>query len=71
MRQSTDHLRVASVAAVGVLRDVMVDDSCPAAVRIQAAGLVLSYCYKAVELDDVVTRIAALEEAQDNATTRH
>lgn len=71
VKQSTDHLRASSITAVATLREVMCDESCPAAVRIQAASYVLSYCYKAVELDDVVRRLDALEESQDNATRTH
>lgn len=67
VKQSTDHLRAASVAAVATLRDVMSDESCPAAVRIQAASYVLSYCYKAVELDDITARLDKLEEAATDA----
>ena len=68
---ATDALRAGSITAVATLREVMCDESCPAAVRIQAASYVLSYCYKAVELDDITARLDKLEEAAADAPKYH
>ena len=68
---TTDTLRLAGVEAVTQLRAILADPSCPAAVKVQAAGCVLAHLYRAVEISDVVDRIAALEEAQQNAPRQY
>lgn len=49
--------------AAGALQEVLSDKKAPAAVRVQAARVVLEFAIKAVELDDLQQRLDALEAA--------
>lgn len=55
-------LQRASSDAVTVLRDLMMKDDAPAAARITAARTVLDYAIRAVEIDELKTRVEELEE---------
>ncbi len=65
-RQAVGHavtrLQQLSGAAVGVLVQVMADKANPAATRVNAAKTVLEFSFRAVGLEDLAERIAALEQ---------
>jgi hypothetical protein len=63
VRQSVARLQQASGAAVTVLLQLMATKGSPPAVRLAAATKVLEMSHKAIELDDVIARIEALEAA--------
>jgi hypothetical protein len=50
-----------SAAAVSTLGKIMVDASAPAASRVRAAHSVLDHAAKAIEIEDLEARLAALE----------
>jgi transposase-like protein len=65
--QSVSRLQQASTAAVTTVLKIMVDPLTPASVRLRAADIVLDRTGKAIELEDIEARLAALEQAmQDN-----
>jgi hypothetical protein len=55
------HLQRVSGEAVDTLRTIMNDDQKPASARVTAARVILDMSIKAVELEDLEVRIAALE----------
>jgi len=59
--QSIARLQHASSAAVSTLLKVMVDPSAPASSRVRAADCVLDHTMKAIEIEDIEVRVAALE----------
>jgi hypothetical protein len=59
--QAVAHLQRVSGEAVETLRTIMVDDQKPANARVTAARVILDVSIKAVELEDLEVRIAALE----------
>jgi hypothetical protein len=61
--QSVARLQQASSAAVSVLMKIMLDSSSPASCRVRAADSVLDHAAKAIEIEDIEVRVAALEEA--------
>ena len=61
--QAVSYLQGAAGEAVQTLREVMMDTEAPASSRVTAARAVLETSLKAVELQDLEDRIAALEEA--------
>jgi len=64
--QSVARLQQMSAAAVSTLGKIMVDPHAPAASRVRAAHSVLDHAAKAIELEDLEARLAALEEAAEN-----
>jgi transposase-like protein len=63
--QSIARLQQASGAAVATLLKIMVDSNVPASTRVRAADSVLDHAAKAIEIEDIEARVAALEkEAQ-------
>jgi transposase-like protein len=60
-RQSVARLQQASGAAVTTLLKIMVDGGAPASTRLRAADIVLAHTSKAIEIEDVEARVAALE----------
>jgi hypothetical protein len=60
--QAVTRLQQVSGAAVGVLVQVMADKANPASTRVNAAKTVLEFSFRAVELEDLAERIAALEQ---------
>ena len=67
-RQTTARLQQASGAAVTTLLKTMVDSNAPAASRVRAAGYVLDHAARAMEIEDVEVRLAALEQAAEKAS---
>jgi hypothetical protein len=61
--QATARLQQASSAAATTMLKLMVDSNVPPAVRLRAAECVFDRGLKAVELEDVEIRLAALEVA--------
>lgn len=59
--QSVARLQHATGAAVSTLLKVMVDKDSPAASRVRAADSVLGHAAKAIEIEDIEVRVAALE----------
>ena|SRR5580698_299916 len=62
--QSIARLHQASSAAVTTLLKLMVDQNVPASTRARCADSVLGHTVKAIEIEDVEARVAALEAAQ-------
>lgn len=61
MQQTTSLLQSASIEAVEVLRNIMLDDSISPYARQQSAQTILNAAYKAHELDDIVEMVEELE----------
>jgi hypothetical protein len=59
--QSVARLQQMSAAAVSTLGKIMVDANAPAASRVRAAHSVLEQAAKAIEIEDLEARLAALE----------
>ena len=56
-----------SSAAVSTLGKIMVDANAPASTRVRAADTILNHTTKAIEIEDIAARVAALEEATQTA----
>ena len=65
--QATARLQQATGAAVSTLLKIMVDMNAPASTRVRAADSVLDHASKAIEIEDVEVRVAALEQAAELA----
>jgi hypothetical protein len=63
--QSIARLQQATSAAVSTLLKVMVDANTPASTKVRAADSVLNHSAKAIELEDIDARVAALEQAAE------
>ena len=61
--QSIARLHQMSSAAVSTLGKIMVDANAPASTRVRAADSILNHTTKAIEIEDIAARVAALEEA--------
>jgi len=61
--QSYARLQQASSAAASTLVKVMVDANAPASSRVRAANSILDHSRRAIEIDDIVVRVGALEQA--------
>src|SRR5437773_1868167 len=61
--QSIASLHQMSSAAVSTLGKVMVDANTPASTKVRAADTILNHTTKAIEIEDIAARVAALEEA--------
>jgi hypothetical protein len=68
--QSIGRLQQAASAAVSTLLKIMVDPNAPASTRVRAAESVLDHGAKAIELEDIEVRIAALEQTAGQASQR-
>ena len=62
--QTSARLQHGSAAAASTLLKVMIDPATPPATRVRAAETILSHAAKAIEIEDIEARVAALEEAQ-------
>src|ERR1051326_7000509 len=65
--QSIARLQHATSAAVSTLLKVMVDPNTPASTKVRAADSVLEHSAKAIELEDIDARLAALEQAASDS----
>ena len=70
-RQSVARLQQASGAAVTTLLKIMVDQNAPHSTRVRAADSVLDHAAKAIEIEDIEARVAALERATEASTQGH
>ena len=68
--QATARLQQASGAAVSTLLKIMVDPNAPPSTRVRAADSVLDHGAKAIEIEDIEARVAALEQAAPQAGQR-
>jgi hypothetical protein len=68
--QSVARLQQATSAAVSTLLKVMVDANTPASTKVRAADSVLNHSAKAIELEDIEARVAALEAAAGSGEQR-
>ena len=69
-RQSVARLQQASGAAVSTLLKIMVDATAPHSTRVRAADSVLDHAAKAIEIEDIEARVAALEAAAASGQQR-
>jgi hypothetical protein len=65
--QGAARLQQASSAAVSAVLKIMVEQQTPASTRLRAADLVLTHGAKAIEIEDIEARVAALEQAAEAA----
>jgi hypothetical protein len=65
--QSIARLQQGSSAAVSTLFKLMLDPATPASTRARAADSVLDHAAKAIEIEDIEARVAALEQAAEAA----
>src|SRR5882672_6649753 len=61
--QSIARLQQMSGAAAATLGKVMVDPNTPASTKVRAADSILDHAAKAIEIEDIEARLAALEAA--------
>ena len=63
--QAISRLQQMSSAAVTVLGKVLVDPNTPASTKVRAADSILNHAAKAIEIEDIEVRVAALEQAAE------
>ena len=63
--QAVARVQTMTTAAVSTLGKVMVDPAAPAASRVRAASSVLDFAAKAIEIEDLEARLAALEQSAE------
>jgi hypothetical protein len=68
--QSIARLQQAASAASSTLLKIMVDTNSPPSCRLRAADSVLSHAAKAIELEDIEARVAALEGSAPQTSKR-
>jgi len=68
--QVTARLQQACGAAASILMKVMVDPATPASTKVRAAEAVLARATRAIELEDVLARVAVLEQANQQSGNR-
>ena len=68
--QAAARLQQASSAAVSTILKVMVDPGTSASTKLRAADSVLDHGAKALELEDIAARVAALEQATQQSGGR-
>jgi len=66
-RQAIARLQQASTAAVATLVKTMVDPSTPPSTKVRAADSVLNHASKAIEVEDIDTRLSELELAAEQS----
>ena len=64
-------LQQASGAAVSTLLKVMVDQTTPPASRVRAADCVLDHANKAMELEDIESRVSELERSAESSKSEN
>lgn len=68
--QSVARMHHLASAAVSTLGRVMLDTATPAATRVRAADSILNHTAKAIELEDIESRVSELERAAEMAKTQ-
>ena len=61
-------LQQGTSAAATTLLKIMIDPNAPASVRVRAADSVLDHATKAIEIEEIEARVAALEQAASGAS---
>jgi transposase-like protein len=61
--QSIARLQQGTSAAATTLLKIMIDSSAPASVRVRAADSIFNHAAKAIEIEEIEARLAALEAA--------
>jgi hypothetical protein len=69
--QSIAKLHQMSSAAVSTLGKVMVDPGTPASTKVWAAEAIIAHSAKAVEIEDIETRVTELERAAEASKKHH
>jgi transposase-like protein len=59
--QTTARLQQGSSAAATILMKLMLDANTPASTRVRAAEIIVNHAAKAIEIEDIEVRVAALE----------
>jgi hypothetical protein len=65
--QGTARLQQMSSAAVSTVLKIMLDPKTPASTRLRAADMALTHGSKAIEIEDIETRVAELERAAEES----
>jgi hypothetical protein len=68
--QAVARLQQGASAAATTLLKTMIDPNTPASVRVRAAECVMNHAIKAIEIEDIEARVAALEDAAGKANQR-
>lgn len=68
--QSISRLQQGTSAAVTTLLKIMLDTAAPASVRVRAADSIFNHAAKAIEIEDIEARVAALEQAAGSGARR-
>ena len=63
--QAIARLQQGTSAAATTLLKTLIDPSTPASVRVRAAEAILNHANKAIEIEDVEARVAALEQVAE------
>jgi hypothetical protein len=66
-RQAIARLQQGTSAAATTLLKTMIDGATPASVKVRAAEAIFSHAAKAIEIEDIEARVAALEAAAEAA----
>jgi len=66
-RQAIARLQQGTSAAATTLLKTMIDAATPASVKVRAAEAIFSHAAKAIEIEDIEARVAALEAAAEVA----
>ena len=69
--QSIARLQQATSAAAATLMKIMVDPSAPASVRVRAADSIFDHAAKAIEIEDIESRVTELERAAEASKQHH
>ena len=69
--QCSARLQQMSPAAVSTLGKIMVDANAPAASRVRAASCILERAAQAIEIEEIETRLDALESAAEESRGNH
>jgi hypothetical protein len=69
--QTTARLQQGSSAAATILMKLMLDANTPASTRVRAAEIIVSHAGKAIEIEDIEARVAALELAAEASKLGH
>ena len=68
--QAIARLQQGTSPAATTLLKIMIDPSTPASTRVRAAECVLVHAAKAIEIEEIEARVAALEQAASGKPTR-
>lgn len=68
--QAVARLQQGTSAAATTLLKVMIDPSAPPSVRVRAAEAVFNHAFRAIEIEEIEARLAALEQASARGSTQ-